>query len=350
MKRYGNLYEKIYDIENIKEAHHKARLGKAHYSDVKMVNSNEDYYCQKIHEMLKNETYKVDLSKYIYMKIIDKGKERDIYKLPYYPHRIIQWAIMLQLEPIFKKTFIQDTYASIKGRGIHDAVARINRVMKDKEATKYCLKMDIKKYYPSINNNILYSLLERKFKDPKLLRLLNKIVFSMGEKGQPIGSLWSQYAGNFYLSGFDHWLKEEKGIKYSYRYCDDVTIFHHSKEFLQQLLIDIKEYLKNNLDLNLKGNYQVFPSTKRGVDFLGYRFFGDYILLRKRTAKKMKKQLVQYEKQWYLTYSDYCSVNSYLGWLQCCDSYKLKKKYFKPLQGKMYFDCYDEIQFIKLNL
>ncbi len=317
---------------------------------MKLVNSNEDYYCQKIHEMLKNETYEVDLSKYIYMKIIDKGKERDIYKLPYYPHRIIQWAIMLQLEPIFKKMFIQDTYASIKGRGIHDAVARINRAMQDKEATKYCLKIDIKKYYPSINNSILYSLLEKKFKDPKLLRLLKKIVFSMGDKGQPIGSLWSQYAGNFYLSGFDHWLKEEKGVKLNYRYCDDVTIFHSSKEFLQQLLIDIKEYLKNNLDLSLKKNYQVFPSTKRGVDFLGYRFFGDYILLRKRTAKKMKKQLVQYEKQWYLTYSDYCSVNSYLGWLQCCNSYKLKKKYFEPLQGKMYFDCYDEIQFIKLDL
>ena len=348
MKRFGNLYEKIYDIENIRMAHHKARLGKAHYSDVRMVNSNEDYYCQKIHEMLKNETYEVDLSKYIYMKIIDKGKERDIYKLPYYPHRIIQWAIMLQLEPIFKKMFIHDTYASIKGRGIHDAVVRINRAMRDKDATKYCLKIDVKKYYPSINNHILYNLLKRKFKDPKLLRLLKKIVFSMGDKGQPIGSLWSQYAGNFYLSKFDHWLKEEKGVKYNWRYCDDMVILHHNKEYLQLLLIEIKEYLKNNLDLNLKKNFQVFPSTTRGIDFLGYRFFGDYVLLRKRTVKKMKKQLVQYRMKEFLSYNESCSVMSYLGWILPCNSYRLKEKYFKPLNDKLYFDFKGDLQVLKI--
>lgn len=349
MKRYGFLYEKIYDIENIKKAHHKARLGKRHYRDVIIVNSNEEYYCNKIHNILKNENYQVNINSYKHMKIIDKGKERDIFKLPYYPHRIIQWAIMLQLAPIFKKMFIFDTYASIEGRGLHDAMKRIKHKMKDKEDTKYCLKLDIKKYYPNINNNILYKLLTEKFKDEKLLKLLHEITFSMGEKGQPIGSLWSQYAGNFYLTKFDHWLKEVKGVKHYFRYCDDMVIMHSDKNFLRELLKDIKIYLKDNLDLNLKENYQIFPSHKRGIDFLGYRFFDGYILLRKRTVKKMKKQLVQYANKNLLSYSDYCSINSYLGWLKYCNSFRLKYKYFRQLNYKKYIDFDGNIQTLKLN-
>lgn len=347
MKRFGNLYEKIYDIENIRKAHYKARLGKAHYSQVKMVNSNEDYYCNKIHEMLKNDTYKVDFSKYIYMKIIDKGKERDIYKLPYYPHRIIQWAIMLQLEPIFKNIFIFDTYASIKGKGIHDAIKRINKII-IKNNNYYCLKLDIKKYYPNINNNILYDLLTKKFKDKKLLNLLHKIIFSMGDKGQPIGSLWSQYAGNFYLSKLDHWIKEEKKIKYYFRYCDNMVIIHKDKKYLQNLLNEIKDYLKNNLDLNLKDNYQVFPIKARGIDFLGYRSFGTYVLLRKRTYKKLKTIMLKLQKEEFLSYNENCSLMSYLGILKYCNSYRLKQKYIAPLHNKIYFNDNNGFSFVDI--
>lgn len=347
MKRFGNLYEKIYDIENIKKAHHMARIGKSHYSQVIMVNSNEDYYCYKIQEILKNETYNVDFNDYMYMKIIDKGKEREIYKLSYYPHRIIQWAIMLQLEPIFKKIFIYDTYASIKGKGIHNAVRRLNNVIL-KHNDYYCLKIDVKKYYPNINNHILFDLLKNKFKDKKLLNLLHKIVFSMGDKGQPIGSLWSQYAGNFYLSKFDHWLKEEKGIKYNYRYCDDVVILHQDKQYLHSLLTEIKDYLKNNLDLTLKDNYQIFPIKSRGIDFLGYRMFGKYILLRKRTCKKFKKIMIKLQKDPCLYYGEHCSTMSYLGILKHCNSYRLREKYLKPLHNKIYINDKDEFSFVNI--
>lgn len=119
MKRIGNLYHKIYDIENIKLAHKNARKNKTHYTEVKEVDSNIEYYCQEISDMLKSKKF-INGEYNIFIKN-DKGKEREIYKLPYYPDRIVHHAIMQVLEPIWKKTFINNTYQSIKGRGVHKA-------------------------------------------------------------------------------------------------------------------------------------------------------------------------------------------------------------------------------------
>ena len=110
MKRIGNLYHLIYDIENIKLAHENARKGKAHYKEVKLVDSDVDYYCNLIHEMLVNKTF-VNSPYEVFTKV-DKGKEREIYKLPYFPDRIVHHAILQVLEPIWKKTFINNTYQS----------------------------------------------------------------------------------------------------------------------------------------------------------------------------------------------------------------------------------------------
>ena len=177
----------------------------------------------------------------------------------------------------------------------------------------------------------------RKFKDNDLLWLIDIIIDSMeGAKGIAIGSLFSQWAGNFYLSYFDHWLKEVKGIKYYYRYCDDLVILHHDKDFLHQLRKDIKKYLRENLKLELKHDYQVFPREIRGIDFIGYRHFGDYILLRKSTAKNMKRKLSKLLKKCQsgrkLTYGEWCGVNSYKGWLKWANCYNLHNAYIKPLE------------------
>ncbi|KAA8662711.1 RNA-directed DNA polymerase, partial [Clostridium sp. HV4-5-A1G] len=115
--------------------------------------------------------------------------------------------------------------------------------MKNKKNTKYCLKIDIHHFYPSINREVLKKQLSTKFKDKDVLWLMNTIIDSMeGNKGIAIGSLASQYFGNFYLSKFDHWLKEKKKQKYILRYCDDVVVLSSSKEELYQLLDEIKIY------------------------------------------------------------------------------------------------------------
>ena len=326
MKRYGYLYEKIYDIENIKLAHKNARKGKKHYNEVKMVNTDSDKYLNQIHDMLKNKTFRN--SKYIIMnKMTDSGKIRKIFKLPYFPDRIIHHCIMQVIGQIWFKSLIRDTYSSIKGRGIHDGVNRIKEALRDKKNTKYCLKMDVKKFYPSVDNGILKNIIRKKIKDKNLLWLLNEIIDST--KGIPIGNYLSQYFGNLYLSGYDHWVKENKRCKHYFRYCDDIVILHQDKEYLHELRKDTENYLKENLKIKLKENWQVFHVDKRGIDFLGYRFFHDYILLRKNIKNKFIKKIRMINKNWYkISHSQIVnSVMSYYGWLKHANCQNLMNKY-----------------------
>jgi len=331
MKRIGYLYEKIYDMNNLKLAHKNARKGKSYYKDVQMVNGNEEYYLKKIQDMLINKTYKN--SPYEIFKVWDKTKEREIYKLPYYPDRIIQWALLQVIEPILLKKLTVNTFSSIKNRGIHQGLIKIKKVLKDKENTQYCLKFDIRHYYPSINHNILKDNYIRIFKDKNLLWLIDEIIDSVEMcegTGIPIGNYLSQWSANIYLSSFDHWLKETKHCKYVFRYMDDVVILSESKEQLHCLLNEIRDYL-SVIKLELKCNYQIFPVDVRGIDFLGYRIFRNYTLLRKSTCMNFKRKMNKIRKKSTRTKSDECTIQSYLGWLKWCNSYRLKQKYLKGL-------------------
>lgn len=335
IKRYGNIYPKIYDYNNLKLAHRNARKNKTFYDEVKTVDKNIDYFLIQLQNMLIWKTYKT--SDYEIFTLIDQGKEREIYKLPYFPDRICQWAIMLQTEDIFMETFTDFTCASLPNRGIHYALDLETRYLKNAEDTKYCLKIDVKKFFPSVDHETLKRLLRRKFKDPDLLWLLDEIIDSIdGDRGLPIGNYTSQYLANFYLAYFDHWLKEEKDVKYVIRYMDDIVIFSNSKEYLHELRKEIEEYLIINLKLKLKENWQVFPTRIRGVDFVGYRHFGDYILLRKSTSKDliraMRDIMKKLENGGQLTYSEWCSINSYKGWLKWCNGHNLYEKWIEPLE------------------
>jgi retron-type reverse transcriptase len=326
MKRYGNIYPKIYDMDNLRLAHKNAKKDKKFYREVVMVDSNEDYYLNLIHHMLKNKTYKV--SEYKISVINDNGKERKLCKLPYFPDRIIQWAILLQIEFIFMEVFTSFTCASLKRRGIHKASRLLDSYMKDLPGTQYCLKIDVKKFYDNIDHEILKQLLSKKIKDKQLMTLLCKIIDSIpGGVGVPIGSYLSQFLANYYLAYFDHWLKEVVKVRYVIRYMDDVVILHSSKLFLHETLREIKKYLKMHLKLELKGNYQIFPTAIRGVDFVGYRHFYGFKLLRKTTAKNFKRKMLDIAKTKALTDSDRCSIHSYAGWLNWCDSFRLQQKY-----------------------
>jgi len=325
MKRYGNLYPEMWSMENIKLAHINARKGKAHYQEVQMVNANEEYYLSKIQDMLKDKTFTNSEYK-IFIKN-DNGKEREIYKLPYFPDRIIHHCIMNVLEPIWVNTLITDTYSSLKGRGIHKGVNRITKSLKDKENTTFCLKMDVRKFYPSIDHNILKTIIRQKIKDNDVLWILDKIIDST--HGVPIGNYLSQHFGNLYLSGLDHYMKEQMGCKYYFRYCDDIVILHSDKTHLSKLQIEVSNYLENQLNLTLKNNWQIFPVDKRGIDFLGYCFYHDHILLRKSISIKFKQRMTQIKKEHYhLTPVNILSgVMSYCGWMKYSDSYNLQNKY-----------------------
>ncbi len=199
MKRIGNLYEKIYSVDNLLLADKKARRGKSSRKEVIEFDKKKYKNISNLHNILKENRYKT--SKYELFTLYDP-KQREISKLPYYPDRILHHAILNVIEPIFINTFTSNTYNCIKGRGIHKAFYKLKEDLKDVENTKYCLKLDIQKFYPSINNNILKQLLRKKFKDNKLLNLLDEIIDSTN--GIPLGNYTSQFLANFYLTYFDH--------------------------------------------------------------------------------------------------------------------------------------------------
>ncbi len=313
MKRIGNLYEQICSIDNLILADAKASKGKANQYGVQYHNRSRGCNILTLHEMLVTKTYAT--SPYNTFKIYEP-KEREVFRLPYYPDRIVHHAVMNLLEPVFTAVFTNDTYSCIKGKGIHNAAENLKAALKDRNYTQYCLKMDIKKFYPNVDHAILKALLRRKFKDNDLLWLLDEIIDSA--HGLPIGNYLSQYFANFYLSYFDHWLKEVKGIRYYFRYADDLVILAPDKIYLHGLLSDITQYLQTELKLTVKGNYQVFPVAKRGIDFVGYVFYHTHVLLRKSIKQNFARMLKRKRNK--------SSIAAYKGWLKWCDSRNLLKK------------------------
>lgn len=332
------IWEKICSIENLRLAHKNASKGKSWYKEVREFNKDPEKYLKEIQTMLVTRTYRpLPYEKFLR---VERGKEREIYKSRYFPERVIQWAVLQVISPILLRQLIYDTYSVIPDRGIHLALQRIQKdIQSDKEGTQFCLKMDVKKFYPSIDRDILLEDYHHIFKDEGLLWYLELNIKESPDTGIPIGNYLSQFSGNFYLSPFDHWIKEVKGIKYYYRYMDDIVILHSSKEFLHKLKLEIIRYMEDNRHLTIKGNYQVFPVADRGVDFVGYRVFPDFVLLRSSTAKRMKQKLNRIrnkiERGAEISYSDYCCFNSYKGWLIYCNSHRLSEKYIRPLEKPM---------------
>lgn len=313
MKRIGNLYTHIISIQNLTEADSKAQIGKKKQYGVISHNKNKEANILRLHELLKNKEYQT--SNYDVFKVYEP-KEREVYRLPYFPDRITHHAIMNVLEPLFVATFTKDSYSCIKGRGIHAASFALRKALKNKNETTFCLKLDIKKFYPNIDHDVLKMLLRKKFKDKELLWLLDEIIDSA--PGLPIGNYLSQYLSNFYLSYFDHWVKEELRVKYYFRYADDIVILHNEKGYLHTLLKMFKQHLKERLKLLIKENHQVFPIEKRGIDFVGYVHFHSHTLLRKSIKKRFIKMLKQNPNS--------ASIASYKGWLKHCNSKNLLKK------------------------
>ncbi len=313
MKRTGNMYSKIYDLENLYLADKIARKGKLKQPGIIEHDKDRDSNILKLQIMLKDKLYKT--SEYTTFTIFEP-KERLIFRLPYFPDRIVHHAIMNILEPLFVSSFTADTYSCIKGRGIHAAANALKKALRNVPETQYCLKLDIKKFYPSVNHDILKQLLRKKIKDNDLLWLLDNIIDSAD--GLPIGNYLSQYFANFYLTYFDHWIKEQRMVKYYFRYADDIVILSDNKLYLHELLFDIKNYLLENLKLEVKHNYQVFPVDDRGIDFIGYVFHHSHILLRKSIKQNFARRLAKNINPQ--------SIASYKGWAQHCNSKNLLKK------------------------
>lgn len=331
MKRINNLFDKIVDIDNLYLADKRARRNKSHRVDIIQFDLNKDVLLQELRSALIENRY---VTSQYETFIIREPKERLIFKLPYYPDRIVHHAIMNIMEPIWLSIFVKNTYSCIKNRGIHKALKDVKQALKDEENTVYCLKLDIQKFYPSIDHDILKNIIRKKLKDKKLLQLLDSIIDSA--EGVPIGNYLSQFFANLYLSYFDHWLKEIEGVTYYFRYADDIVILHKDKKYLWELFEKMKHKL-SDLKLKFKNNYQVFKVEDRSVSFVGYKIYHKYTLVRKNIKQNMCRKVAKLNKKQYISYSEYKQkLCSHIGWLKYADSSNLLKKVLRYKQLLVY--------------
>lgn len=329
MKREGYIFEKIYNLNNIINAIWKASDKKRNQRRVKMILDNDLFYAKQIQELLKNKNYFPSTP---VIKTINDGtskKTRTIYKPSFYPDQIIHWALMLQIEPIIMRGMYQYSCGSVPNRGTSYGQKAIrNWLDTDKRNTKYCLEMDVKKFYPSIDNELLKGMFRNKIKDKNCLWLIDTIIDS--NKGQPIGYFTSQWFANFFLEGLDHYIKEKLGVKYYIRYVDDLVLMGANKKKLHRTRVHVEKYL-NSINLELKDNWQVFKVSNRDIDFLGLRFYRDRTTLRKRNALRIKRRMKKIERKGYLNDKDASAIISYWGWIKRSDSFRFYHKHIKPI-------------------
>lgn len=313
MKRYNNLFDKIVTLDNLYLADKKARRNKSQRKEIIEFDKNKDQLLVQLQKQLIEGKY---ITSPYHTFIIREPKERLIFKLPYYPDRIVHHAIMNILEPIWCSIFINNTYSCIKKRGIHKALRDVKHALKDKQNTEYCLKLDIRKFYPSIDHNILKQVVRKKIKDVKLLELLDGIIDSV--EGVPIGNYLSQFFANLYLTYFDHWIKEIKGVRYYFRYADDIVILHSDKDYLHQLLQEIIDYI-GTLNLQIKDNYQIFRVEDRSISFV-----------RNNIKRNMCKKIATMNKLKHICFFEYRQqVCSHVGWMKHCNGINLLKSILK---------------------
>lgn len=348
MQSIKNLYEKIYDFENIYKAWEEARKGKRYRDDVLIFNQNYEEHLIDIQNQLIYETYEVGRYHTFY---VYEPKKRLIMSLPF-KDRIVQWAVYRQLFPLYENTFINDSYACRRGKGTHKAADKLQYWLRqtDRKPQKfYYLKMDISKYFYRVDHEILLKILRKRIKDERLIRLLAKIINCettnfglpmwkepdevdvenrLADKGMPIGNLTSQMFANIYLNEVDQYAKHNLKLHYYIRYMDDIIILHEDKKYLAEVKNLIEIFLDENLRLNLNNKTTIRPCSM-GVDFVGFRIWATHRRMKKKTAVKIKRNLKHHiskvkrgeESKERLERT----IASYRGILSHCNSYGMRQ-------------------------
>ncbi len=341
-KTYKNLFEKIVSFENLLLAACRAQKGKRFNLNTGRFNFFLEKELFKLQEELKNKTYKT--GKYRQFFVHDP-KKRLISAAPY-RDRVIHHAFCNIIEPIFDKTFIDDSFACQIGKGTHRAIFRCQSFLRK---NRYALQCDIQKYFPSINHNVLFDILTRKIKDQKTLWLGKLIIdsakglklltdeeakdnnlYNINSTGMPIGNLTSQFFANLYLNELDYFVKFNLRERYYIRYMDDFLVFHNDKVHLSKLRSEIAQFLESRLKLKLHPKKSTLFPIRLGVAFLGFRLFKDYRRLKKENVKRFLKRMKKLQK---LFSEGLISTNEISNSLRCWlahasygNTYNLRKK------------------------
>jgi len=328
MKRAHSLLPKIAEMDNMRLAFWKASHKKSGKKEILEYQQNLEFNLLMMRRQILEGS--IEVGDYHYFKIYDP-KERLICAASF-PERVLHHAIINICEPVFEKFQIYDSYATRKRKGTH---AALERAFIFQKKNNVFLKLDVRKYFDSIDHEILLKILYRKFKDTYLLRLFEQIIQSYETepgKGLPIGNLTSQFFANFYFAGFDHFVKENLRIKYYVRYMDDMVLWCDDKKKIKEYYAKIKEYI---YDLKLSLNPEVLNFTEKGLPFLGYRLFKNQIRLNKRSKQRFIKKMNLYQQ--YLeqqVWSQECyqsHILPLLDFIQTAETMNLRKQVLKGI-------------------
>lgn len=289
MRRAGNLFEKFVTFENLHLAALRACRGKKRKNDVAQFYfglENEIILLQK--KLIFGEYHPKPYRQFE----IREPKVRQICCSDF-SDRVVHHAICNLLEPIFESRMIFHSYACRKNKGSHQALAQCRTFAK---RANYFLKCDFRKYFESIDHAVLKELLSRTIKDRRFLNLLfliidHRVPGAPAERGLPIGNLTSQYFANYYLSAFDRRMEEAIGVSGYVRYMDDFICFSESKDFLKELLADIRSYTQATLKLELKEKVTTLAPISEGVGFLGFRVYRNLIRIQRANLNRMRKKI-----------------------------------------------------------
>ncbi len=350
MKRFKQLYPKICAFDNLIIAARKARKGKQFHINVASFEFQLEKNLLQLHEELRAKSY---LPGPYRSFMISDPKERMISAAPY-RDRVVHHALMNITAPLFERTFIHDTYANREGKGTHLAIERYQYFA---SRFPYVLKCDIRKFFPSIDHQILKQEIRWKIACPDTLWLCDLIIdnsnpqelhpaYFTGDnlfspinrrKGLPIGNLTSQWWANVYLNRFDHYIKEHLRIRGYIRYVDDFVVFGHSREKLTCQKQTIIQYL-DKLKLYLHPYKTQIYDVHAGIPFLGYSVYPTHRIVLKPSVRRYERYLrkkLRRMKRYELTPEQLeLGLNSWLGHIRFCQSQRLENRIFSYIQSQ----------------
>jgi RNA-directed DNA polymerase len=330
MKRYGFLWDKIVSFSSLMTAARLAARGKSRRPDVARFMFDCENQVIKLETELNTGVYRPNLFSIFHVK---DPKERMICAADF-RDRVVHHALCAQLEPVFERVYIYDSYACRKNKGTHKAIAKTQSF-----SHNHCwfLKCDIRKYFDTVDHAILKTLLHRKIKDKKTRGLSEQIInhtapHRIPGKGLPIGNLTSQHFANFYLNQLDHFVKDDLRVKGYIRYMDDFILFDDHKDVLQNWLHRIADFLRKNLILTLKTNATIIAPVSNGIPFLGFRIYPRLIRIKRENLKRSLRKLGHRERQYGQDRIGFeklvQSASSIIAHISHADSLQLRRRLF----------------------
>lgn len=321
MKYTVPTFNEIFSLESLFQSFKKFERGKKFKSDVAEFKTQLISNLSSLHFDIMGGNYRH--GGYFHFKVSDP-KPRDIHKASV-RDRVVHHAIYRALYPYFDSKFIFDSYSCRLGKGTHRAVVQFEKMVRAESfnytKTLWVLKCDISKCFASVHKEILKKLLEQQILCPDTMHVINSVIdsfnFGLPNKGIPLGNLTSQLFINIYMNIFDNYVKRGLKVRRYIRYTDDFVIFSRYKKDVGGLLLQMEDFLKKELDLEVHPDKVFIKTIASGVDFLGWVQFPNYRVIRVKTKKRMFKNLN-------LTHSS-ARVASYLGLLKHGNAYQVRE-------------------------